>query len=818
MPRRRQTSKEAARKRLHEMIEVHKGREDSKAKAQAAAKPNNLVECQPNTGAPLLRDEKARRDWVERELDICCQSFDLQRVLEGEKALRSEATRQLKEVEKKLVSLRSPAVALSSPMPAPPGSEQGLETEKTNLQDQIKAHSAQILLTQQQLMKAKSDEENKGGGAADARRWNGLRNVVESRALLKTAFRTASTLKAQVYETQTELTEAREELELTKLKLDMAEQEAEAAKRQAAEAAAALLQAQDSPGLLSPAHRRSLSREDMDVETLMQEIKQWDSRDQAQKPMPDASLEAAESQTPRNMSFDNAQETAASSSLTPDHSHIQDDDKASTSSGKSQGELMAADTPEANAMLQEDAEEEDTEEVEEGDGLDGDTVWDPDHATPWRPRRPRRNTSQLTAKQPSRLLPDLEVVRAQSEEPSSSSAALEGPVLMAINVERNQQGLDPAHKLTVQLLKAHLKGKLIAGQEWKAGSKKREDLMFDYRDYMGLGKAAERPLAGAIPSISLGGLASPPPKEEAPTTPRSSPWRENPAFLPPGTSKPGTEPATASQAAPQLRSGVSADLSDRLAGMSVVGSSLQRVREVAGEAKDSTATASVSDGAAGGQASGVAGRASALGRLKDRQQSLPRRTADEDGQNKATPAKFYLQQCTDAIKRAQILKEKMGLPKSLAMPAAPGQQPSTSQTPLQAPGSTALQQEQAQSMEQDGSEQGSIQRQGSLPSQQTDSGKGLSKAISMPIGASNTLRAYAAGAVSTGSPVLEGAAASPNSPHRNVLGEIGNGHDGVDLPLASKAKQKAGPSSAALNKIDAKTAAKDSRVNKAAWI
>lgn len=56
----------------------------------------------------------------------------------------------------------------------------------------------QILATQQQLMKTKSDEENKGGGAADARRWNGLRNVVESRALLKTAFRTASTLKGQV--------------------------------------------------------------------------------------------------------------------------------------------------------------------------------------------------------------------------------------------------------------------------------------------------------------------------------------------------------------------------------------------------------------------------------------------------------------------------------------------------------------------------------------------------------------------------------------------------------------------------------------------
>ena len=56
-----------------EMIEVHKGREDKQAKAQATARANSLVECQPNTGAPLLRDEKARRDWVERELDMCCQ-------------------------------------------------------------------------------------------------------------------------------------------------------------------------------------------------------------------------------------------------------------------------------------------------------------------------------------------------------------------------------------------------------------------------------------------------------------------------------------------------------------------------------------------------------------------------------------------------------------------------------------------------------------------------------------------------------------------------------------------------------------------------
>ncbi|DBA94598.1 TPA: hypothetical protein ACH3X1_002180 [Trebouxia sp. C0004] len=661
--RRKTEEAEAARKRLHEMIEVHRGREDSKAKAQSTAKANSLVECQPNTGAPLLRDEKARRDWVERELDICCQSFDLQRVLEGEKALRSEATRQLKEVEKKLVSLRSPAVALSSPMPAPPGSERNLEADKALLQDQIKAHSAQILLTQQQLMKAKSDEENKGGGAADARRWNGLRNVVESRALLKTAFRTASTLKAQVYETQTELTEAREELELMKLKLEVADQEAQAAKRQAAEATAAtaaLLQAHDSPGLLSPENRRSLSREDIDVETLMQEIKQWGPQDQDQAPhvqdqapqvqdqapQKDATMNESESQSPSRLSLDRTDQPSSSSVQmdTPDHSQNEEEEEASSSSDKSEVESMA------DAVMGEEADGDETEEVDEEDGLKGDTVWEPDHATPWRHRRSRRNTSQLTARQPSRTLLERDSARAQSEEPGPSSAALEGPVLMAINVERTQQGLDTAHKLTVQLLKAHLKGKVIGGQEWKAGNKKREDLMYDYRDYMGISKTSssvtDRTNSATVPSITLPGLASPQPKEDVPSTPRSSPWRENPAFLPPGTSKPGTDPSATSQAAaPLQRSAVSADLSDRLASMSVVGNGFQRVREASGEATDSSISGQGDEGSSpGGGRMFVTGRANALGRLKDRQQQLPRKTADEDGVSKGTPAaKYYLQ-------------------------------------------------------------------------------------------------------------------------------------------------------------------------------
>lgn len=61
----------------------------------------------------------------------------------------------------------------------------------------------------------------------------------------------------------------------------------------------------------------------------------------------------------------------------------------------------------AEAAMGEDAD------GDEEDGLNGDTVWDPDHATPWKQRRSRRNTSQLTARQPSHSL--LERVRHLSE-------------------------------------------------------------------------------------------------------------------------------------------------------------------------------------------------------------------------------------------------------------------------------------------------------------------------------------------------------------------------------------------------------------------
>ncbi len=52
-------------------MELHRVSGEKRA-AVAANKPAG-VECQPNAAAPLLRDEKARREWVEHELDMCCQ-------------------------------------------------------------------------------------------------------------------------------------------------------------------------------------------------------------------------------------------------------------------------------------------------------------------------------------------------------------------------------------------------------------------------------------------------------------------------------------------------------------------------------------------------------------------------------------------------------------------------------------------------------------------------------------------------------------------------------------------------------------------------
>lgn len=47
-------------------------------------------------------------------------------------------------------------------------------------------------------MKTKAEEDQKTQPASDAKRWNGLRTIVEARALLKSIFKVAANQKAQV--------------------------------------------------------------------------------------------------------------------------------------------------------------------------------------------------------------------------------------------------------------------------------------------------------------------------------------------------------------------------------------------------------------------------------------------------------------------------------------------------------------------------------------------------------------------------------------------------------------------------------------------
>lgn len=55
------------------MIEVHQRTNDLKAQRPMALWRAGGVEAQPNSTAPLLRDDKARKDWIEHEVDMCCR-------------------------------------------------------------------------------------------------------------------------------------------------------------------------------------------------------------------------------------------------------------------------------------------------------------------------------------------------------------------------------------------------------------------------------------------------------------------------------------------------------------------------------------------------------------------------------------------------------------------------------------------------------------------------------------------------------------------------------------------------------------------------
>ena len=77
---------------------------------------------------------------------IQAQALELRRVLEGERAQRSQAAREFKQLEKRAAAARSPALQLASPLPAAlaalPTSE--ADQRRAALERRIAQHSAQV--------------------------------------------------------------------------------------------------------------------------------------------------------------------------------------------------------------------------------------------------------------------------------------------------------------------------------------------------------------------------------------------------------------------------------------------------------------------------------------------------------------------------------------------------------------------------------------------------------------------------------------------------------------------------------------------------
>lgn len=162
-------------------------------------------------------------EWLEGELDTCCSSIELQKVLEGEKAARSEVTRELRQVEKRIAALKNPKWWSISP--GANKDQKQLEHQKKSLLEKAEYHGKQIQEIQLSLMQMRASEEEKGQGAADPRRWEGISSIEDAQTSLVTLFVAASKYKTQAYEFQSSLTDLSEEVEMLKLKLEVAEAE-----------------------------------------------------------------------------------------------------------------------------------------------------------------------------------------------------------------------------------------------------------------------------------------------------------------------------------------------------------------------------------------------------------------------------------------------------------------------------------------------------------------------------------------------------------------------------------------------------------------
>jgi len=335
-------------------------------------------------------------------------------VLEGEKALRSEAARQLREVERRLAALKNPQWwGGTAGTEASKFGEEALLKKRARLAAAAESHGRQIQEVQLALVQSRCREEERGGGAADNRRWASLPAPPEVHAVLTTVFRSASQYKAQSYEAQLALTELSEEVEMLLLRLEVAEAE----RLEAAMRAESSQQAQ-----------QHIEREGNSYHPVIK-----------------------------------ADPTDAEAANVLEQLNSLSGEGAASKGGRGAAGIEVDGEDSQEEEEEEDDWDESEEEEEDDDDDEEEDSWDPSHATPHGGKSRRHNKRRGSASTTTKDIPEQEVA-----------------VLAHLNTGRAAAGKDALKKLTVAEMRASLKGKVIFGQQWKAGNKNREDLVADY--------------------------------------------------------------------------------------------------------------------------------------------------------------------------------------------------------------------------------------------------------------------------------------------------------------------------------------------------
>ncbi|KAK9792731.1 hypothetical protein WJX73_010908 [Symbiochloris irregularis] len=454
--RRKTEEAEAARKRLKEQTEIHRGAAEKRERV-AAVRALQGIEVQPNNAAPLLRDEKARREWVEQELDMACQTIDLQRVLDGEKAQRADVARRLAELEKRLGLESDPAVA------------EGMRQQSQQLLAQQQRLSSQLAETNAALLKARQDEMRASattaaaGPGPEVNRWMALKSIAEARSMLQTVFKAAAQQKAQNFENQQSLVATRDEADELRVRLEEAEAEGERSRQHAAaaqEAAAEAFAHVGSTPRTSPATKRRDSVMEAEYTSLMSEL------DHFKQAAPEPEQPLSPNSEAANSPASGLRETAP----------FRDAEYDTTSGSRNYTTAVdfAGDSEDDSA----NAEDDDDESAED------DKSWTLETATPaFRGSRRSRNAGRTSGMARS-LAHALEKANISSDESADYTPAEEQAILEAINRERTQEGRGVAPKLTVPLLKEHLRGKLVAGAPMRTAQKRRDELIGAYRSFL----------------------------------------------------------------------------------------------------------------------------------------------------------------------------------------------------------------------------------------------------------------------------------------------------------------------------------------------